>query len=144
MRDMMVNVYLGLGAYQDGKTKKIKEWYLWIGGCLGIIFKIRDIFSDNFMFSDWVLCLIPGVLFLICAMVLKEKIGDGDGWILLILGNFLPPGNVWQHFYLSLFLLTIYALFLLILKKANHQTEIPYLPFLWMANSILWGMQYVG
>lgn len=143
MRNFIINIYLLIGAFQDSKTKKIKVWYLWLGGILGLFFKIKDFSGQQVTLSNWIIQMIPGVLFLIYAKLGKEKIGEGDGWLLLILGNCFPGMRVWTVFYLSVVLLALFSWVLIIKKKANKTTEIPFIPFLWTADTCLWGLQYV-
>lgn len=144
MRHMIINLYLLAGAWYDGKTKKIRSSYLWVGIFLGMILKIVDSFSGNFYFYEWILSVTPGMFFLAAAGVGRKNIGDGDGWVLLILAGCYLKKQIWKVFYLSVTLLAIYSFLLLILGKANKKTEIPYLPFVWISDTILWGLEYVS
>lgn len=144
MSKKLIHFYLLLGAYQDGKTKKIKNWYLWIGGILGLICKIADILQTNFLIYEWIFSLIPGIGLLICSKAGKERIGSGDGWILLILGSCYSQLQIWPVFCLSMMLVMVTALILLLGKRVKKETQIPYLPFLCLADIILWGVQYVS
>ena len=143
MREFVINIYLLAGAYEDKKTKRIKTLYLWLGGLLGIVCKMVDFGNKNLNFYEWIFSVIPGLLFLICAKAGNEKIGDGDGWVLIILGSCLPGVQIWGVFYFSVLLSAFYSLILLVMKKANRKTEIPYIPFLWMSDVVIRGLQYV-
>lgn len=133
-----------MGAWQDGRTTKIKVSYLWLGGFIGIICGIMDVINDKTDPGKWGINLLPGMLFLIYAKTENKKIGDADGWILVILGFCFSGMRLWPVFNLSILLLLIFSIFLLVTKKGDKKTEIPYLPFLWMADTILWGLEYVS
>lgn len=141
MREKIIFLYLLLGTYQDMNTKTIKNWYLWLGGVLGLSYKFADILSDNFYLYQWILSLLPGIMLFVCSKIGKESIGNGDGWIMLVLGTCYPKLQVWSVFYLSMVLVMIMALILFCIKR--KETEIPYLPFLCLSDLILWRVQYV-
>ena len=145
MRNLIVNIYLLAGAYQDGKTKKIKVWYLWLGVVLGIIFKIKDFFgTQEITVWNFLLQLVPGILFFIGSKWTKNKIGEGDVWILLILGGCFTSMRIWSVLSLAVIFSAVFSLILIVGKKVEKTTEIPFVPFLWLADTVLWGMTYVG
>ena len=86
---IIVNLYLLLGTVQDIQKRKISNCYLWIGGIIGFVFRIINLKEESYSFSEWLLALIPGVILLLLAKVTGEKIGFGDGWVVIILGNFM-------------------------------------------------------
>lgn len=143
MKHFIIDLYLLLGAYEDRKTKKIKLWYLWLGGIGGVFCRIREFFMGNILLQEWILCLLPGIFFLIFAKKDSEKIGDGDGWLLIVLGNCFSGKQLLCLFYLSVLLSAVYSFLLLLMKRADRKTQIPYLPFLWLSDIILWGLEYV-
>ena len=139
----VVNLYLFWGTCQDIKSKKIRNEYLWAGAFIGLIYKGMQLFYNNGSVSDWVLAMIPGILILIIAKYTNEKIGFGDGWLLLILGSFFKIREIWYILQVAIFLVTIFSLILVVGKKADKEDQIPFLPFLWIAYLILRGLQYV-
>ena len=140
---MLICLYLLWGTWQDLQNKKIKNSYLWVGGIVGIILKMTNVILGRYNFKDWIWALLPGILLLVIARVTKEKIGMGDGWVLLILGNYLSIVEIWYVFQIALLTVTIFSLILLCIKKINKEYEIPFLPFLWAAYTFLWRMHYV-
>ncbi len=140
---IMVNIYLFWGAWQDLRTRKIGNLYLWFGGVTGLVYKCIGIIKGTEFFIDWILAMIPGLIFLLIAKVTKEKIGFGDGWVLLILSNFIHLTEVWYVLQTAVFLVMIFSLVLLCSKKVSREYQIPFLPFLWGAQTFLWGLVYV-
>ena len=110
---------------------------------LGIIFNLVNIVIGTFSLEKRMLALVPGILFLVFAKVTQEKIGLGDGIVLLVLGNFLNVDELWNILQGALILLMIFSILLLCAKKASKNCQIPFLPFLWLSQTILWGLGYV-
>lgn len=130
------------GAMQDIKTRKIKNSYLMTGELSGVFFQIMNFFGGTFSLRERILALLPGLFFLVFAKITKEKIGYGDGMVLWILGNFLDIGELWYLLQGAMLLLMIFSIILLCTKKAFENCRVPFLPFLWMSQTILWGVVY--
>ena len=140
---IIVNTYLLWGMWQDIKERQIGNLYLIVGAVGGLIICLLKIWIAGFIFEEWVAALIPGVFLLISAKVWKEKIGLGDGLLLLVLGNFFRIGELWLILQVAAVLLIIFSILLLSSKKASKDCQIPFLPFLWIAHTLLWGLHYV-
>lgn len=143
MRNILVNGYLMAGAFMDGKNKKLSMSYLWIGLVLGLGFLILDMEQGNMSLEQGMLRLLPGILFLLYGKITGEKIGYGDGFMLIILGGCLTYPKLWYVWCVALFLIVFWAGYLLCVRKAGKNTRIPFLPFLWIADLLVWGMSYV-
>lgn len=142
MKEVLLSCYLGYGALMDGKYKAISAIYLWIGGVMAFGF-----FSSEWMMQKpeplgILFRLFPGIIFLVIGWATREKIGYGDGILLLILGGCLPEITIWQTWMTAIFLLTLWAIILLGMKRGKGETKLPFLPFLWAANLLLWVSRY--
>lgn len=122
----------------DGKKKEVSFAYLWIGLILALGFLWQEWNMGDFLPQQMFIRLLPGVLFLLCSKLTGEKVGYGDGIILLILGICLTFPLIWYVWMFALLLVTLWAGVLLCTKKANRRTRIPFIPFLWIANLIVW------
>jgi len=140
---LIINIFLLWGTCQDLKNKKIKNTYLITGGISGIIFNIAKIGKGNYFLGQWLMALLPGLIFLFFAKMTREKIGLGDGMILLILGNFYDISEICIILQAALLFLMIVSTGLLCSKKVPVDYHIPFLPFLWIAHTLLWGLGYV-
>ena len=138
-----INIFLLWGTCQDIKKRKIKTSYLILGGILGLVFNIVKIGTGNFFFEPWIISLLPGAIFLIFAKVTGEKIGLGDGMVLLVLGNFYDIGKICILIEIALIILIIVSMGLWCSKKVSGNYQIPFLPFLWIAHTLMWGLGYV-
>ncbi len=122
--------FLGLGALAiiDVRNKKIPVWFVIIFSM--VLFAIRLL--NGIVWGEWFCGLIVGFIILILAIVTKEKIGIGDGFVLCALGIGYRLEEMISMLGISLFLIAICAIGLLILKKANKKTELPFLPYLFI------------
>lgn len=137
---MIVNIYLLLGALQDTRERRIKNSYLKIGEVGSMIHRGVHLILGISSLSEWVYGLIPGLLLIIIAKLTEEKIGYGDGILLLILGNFMYFTEVWKLLQTAFLFVMIFSILLVISKKGDRKCEIPFLPFLWMSHTLLWGL----
>lgn len=135
---LIVNLYLFWGAWQDLKRKAITNVYLWVGGVVGIVYRGMGLILDFFVLEEWIWALFPGILFLLAGKITKEKIGYGDGFTLLILGNFFTFLEVLYVLYIAVFFVMSVSFILICFKKRSKQYQIPFLPFLWVAETLLW------
>lgn len=140
---MLVNLYLFWGAWQDLRKRKINNSYLWIGGVTGIIYKAISVATNTSILKDWLWAMIPGLMLLLVAIVTKEKIGLGDGWVILILSNFLNVVEIGYVLQAAVFIVSMFSLILLCSNKVTKEYQIPFLPFLWAAHTCLWVVEYV-
>ena len=141
--NLIINTFLLWGTCQDIRKKKIKTIYLIVGGILGLIFNMVKIGTKTFLFKQWLIALFPGAVFLIYAKITGEKIGFGDGMILLILGNFYYISEICIILEISLIFLILFSTILLCSRKVSVDYQIPFLPFLWISHTLLWGLGYV-
>lgn len=143
MNVMIGNIFLLWGTWQDIKEKKVKNSYLLTGGIVGLIYKVTSLMKGMGSFEGWICALLPGMFLLFVSKITEEKIGYGDGIVILILGNFLRVEEICLVLQGALVLTMIFSIVLLIIKKISKGYEIPFLPFLWIAYTLSWGLRYV-
>ena len=139
----VVNIYLLWGAWTDLRTKTISDQYLWLGGITGILYSMIKIMAEAFVWEEQMIAYVPGFIILTIAKITNEKIGYGDGWIILILGSFLGIYEIYRIFQFAVILTAAASVILLCIKKEGREYKIPFLPFLWAAYTCQWGMRYV-
>ena len=94
MNSIIVSSYLLWGTWQDIKKRRISHNYLWVGGILGVAIRIINFREGSLEFLEWLSALLPGITILMIAKMTKEKIGLGDGWVLVILANYMNLGEL--------------------------------------------------
>ena len=96
---------------------------------IGVVVLIWRLFQGTEMVA-FLTGLVPGVACLLLSYVTGESIGRGDGLVLCILGLLCGMKATLAVFGLALTFSAIWAIFLLILKRAGRKTELPFLPCL--------------
>ena len=139
----IVSVYLLWGALIDLRKKTISDQYLWFGGMAGIFYSLIQMITGRVIWEERFRAYLPGLLILVIAKITGEKIGYGDGWVVLILGSFLGLFEIYVMLQFAFILAAVVSVGLLCTKKAGREYRIPFLPFLWAAYTCQWGIRYV-
>lgn len=71
-----------------------------------------------------------GILFLLVSKVTGESMGYGDSWTILIMGMYLGIWELIEVLAGAFFLLAIFSVIGLTVKKMSKRLRIPFLPFL--------------
>ena len=124
-------------SIQDIKKRKIHP-------ALIISFTVFAIFAYDFTISgnhlEGIINLIPGLLMITMAILLRNLIGLGDGLIVLFIGSVCGIRNTFFILILAFCLCGLTAMFLLMLKKASRTTPLPFVPFAFAASMICGGI----
>lgn len=123
-REWIGFLFLLLLSVRDIREKKVN-----------IIFILPAVIPAFYQMPDGFLrAEVPGFLFSIFLFVLsiltKEAIGMGDAFAVLLCACYLPFYPVFFIFVAGLFMSGVVGVFLILIRKGNRKTEIPYLPFL--------------
>lgn len=118
---------LGIAAWQDWRKKKVSARLLVGGGIAGLLccWHFRQIGAE-----DMLLGAALGAGLLLLGFLTGEKIGYGDGALVLVCGIFLGFTANLQLLCTSLILLGAAALFLVTVKRKGRRYQIPFIPFL--------------
>lgn len=81
--------------------------------------------------------LIPGAGFLLLSFFTREKVGYGDGWVLLMIGLFLGAYRCFLVLLAGLLAESVAAIVLLALRKIQRDREIPFSPFLLLGMGVV-------
>lgn len=121
-------VYLAILSIRDIQRKEFPVGVIWGGLGVGLIWVIIK--------GDWIatlLGIIPGVLLILMGFLTREKVGYGDGVLLIVVGLIMGwPGSLVVYM-LAQFGVLFYAILLLIIKRAPKDVKIPFAPFLTVA-----------
>lgn len=74
--------------------------------------------------------LLPGVFLLLLSFCTREKVGYGDGLLLIILGLFLGFYRCFLVLCFGLIFSSVFALILLLFCRAGKNSRLPLVPFL--------------
>ncbi len=112
---------------KDFRTKKING-YLCVATILAAIAIRVYVMGENDI--SILIDLIPGTIMYVFSLVSKKCIGKGDALVLLFIGSVMGYYHEMEALMVSVILTGILSLIMLVIKKADRDTEIPFVPFL--------------
>lgn len=112
---------------KDIKSRHVNV-YLILGAILGVLAIRVSIMGDKDI--EILLDMIPGAIMLFVAMLSGQKIGYGDGLLLLFVGTVTGYPTTIVSLLISMILSAFLSGALLIMKKVDKETEIPFVPFM--------------
>jgi leader peptidase (prepilin peptidase)/N-methyltransferase len=130
---IFVLLFLALCAYYDLKSLQLPLLLL---VAFGVASGVWCLANDGFANGEFLLCLMPGILFLLVSFLTREALGYGDGVVLLLVCLLLEMKTVMLFIMLALALSALTALVIVTLMKKSRQTRLPFMPFLLVA----WGV----
>jgi len=128
--------FLAVCAVFDGLQKKIPLAVVWLGILTAICLRAGGMMGEVSL-SAIALSLIPGVVFFLLGFVTGEKVGYGDGWVLLMIGFFLDLPRCFLILLAGLLIESVAALVLLVFRKIQKDKEIPFCPFLLLGMGVI-------
>lgn len=124
-------IFLGYLTVYDIKWKKIPVMAIGVFGLLSVLYFAA---GEKCTLKYTVCCMMPGMLLLFLSLMTKEKIGYGDGAVMLILGFWTGALFCMEMLCIGVIMSGIYSLYRIIRK--NNQ-PIPFLPFLLAAMEVI-------
>ena len=123
---IVLEVFLLIEGIRDLQKHKVSMITVMIAGILGVIFQFGIIQENGLKIIGGILI---GIVLLLLAKMTREKIGYGDGWIFVVTGIYMGFRNNMYLLLLSLFLASLVSICLLVFKKVNKKTELPFVSF---------------
>lgn len=123
---VVLGVFLLIEGIRDLQKHKVSMITVMIAGILGVIFQFGIIQENGLKIIGGILI---GIVLLSLAKITREKIGYGDGWIFVVTGIYMGFRNNMYLLLLSLFLASLVSICLLVFKKVNKKTELPFVSF---------------
>ena len=123
---VVLGVFLLIEGIRDLQKHKVSMITVMIAGILGVIFQFGIIQENGLKIIGGILI---GIMLLLLAKMTREKIGYGDGWIFVVTGIYMGFRNNMYLLLLSLFLASLVSICLLVFKKVNKKTELPFVSF---------------
>lgn len=123
----------------DVRQKTIPLWILGAGGVWAVINSAILVGELGMLHTLQTVAvgILPGAMLLLLGFLTEKKVGYGDGLLLMIMGILEGGKTVLFVFSIGLFLQSILAVVLVIIKKADKQTKIPFAPFLLVARTVV-------
>ncbi len=125
-----------VASINDLYSKAIPLKLIFIGIFMG--YAVFLWLSNADVFRNHILGGVAAFLIMALLIVLsKSQIGGGDLWLMTLTGFFTGIYSCFSILFVSIILAGIYSLLLLLVKKADRRTEIPFAPFIMIATVIL-------
>lgn len=134
--EILLFCFLAVCAVFDGLQKQIPLAVVWLGMATAICLRMGGV-MQGVSLSSTALSLMPGVVFLLLGFVTREKVGYGDGWVLLMIGLFLDLPRCFLILLAGLLIESTVALVLLVFRKIRRDKEIPFCPFLLLGMGVM-------
>ncbi len=127
MEQIATLALLAYSSFKDIKTKTVSIYVTMLFSIVGIV--LHMLFARVSILD---ICggLGVGVMVLFASFLTKNAIGRGDAFIIMAIGTLLGGYNTMILLFIALFLCGIHAFWLLMIKKEDKKTAIPFAPFL--------------
>lgn len=130
LSECVMFAFLLVCAGFDMKEKQIPTALIAGGFAAAFGRKAWQVWKGTAMLGDAGYSLLPGTLFLLLSFLTREKVGYGDGLLLLVLGLFVGFRSCLIDVCIGLICASAFALILIVFRKAQRNSEIPFVPFL--------------
>lgn len=128
-------ILLSVASVGDLRTKTISNKLVIVGSLIGILFTLVQL--DMAKTFDAVMgAVISAGILLVISLITREGIGFGDVKLFACVGLFLGVGGALAALVISIMISGVAALILLLTKKVNKKTSIPFAPFILVGTLI--------
>lgn len=134
--EIILFLLLAICAIFDGVRKEIPLAVVWIGIMIAILLHVRGDLGEN-TWRTVLLSTLPGTAFWALSLLTGEKVGYGDGWMLLMTGLFTGLGRCFVILLVGLMLESALILVLLAFRKITTDRTVPFAPFLLLGMGVV-------
>ena len=136
MKYIILLIILSFFSLQDLKRKAIYGNHLMIATVISVF--VWFVFPSLTIFNT-IAGISIGIGIFLLSLVTKEKIGVGDGLILMISGIFLGGRENFTLLFLGLCYAAVYSLVKIFQRKIDKKQELSFIPFLTASYiTLLW------
>lgn len=133
---ILLLLLLAVCAVFDIFKRKIPLAVVWAGILTAIILNIRGCSGEATWYA-MALSMIPGAVFWALSLLTGEKVGYGDGWMLMMIGLFLGLERCFMILLVGLMLESAAVLVLLAVRKISTDKAVPFAPFLLLGMGVV-------
>ena len=117
-------------AVLDIRKKELPWPVFAASGLVSAACMIRDAAGGGNWYTRPLLSLIPGAALLALAFLSREAMGYGDGLYAMSVGPVFGMEAMFFGVFAAFFLCAVTSVFLLVFRKADRKSSLPYIPFL--------------
>jgi leader peptidase (prepilin peptidase)/N-methyltransferase len=126
VEQIIVIVFLAIGAIQDIRKKQIALWLIGAGAAAAVCV---DCYLGKSLIFGWT-GLLPGGILAALSIISKGAIGFGDALAVAVTGLAIGWRSTVGVLFTALMFAGIAALFCIVVLKKGKKEELPFLPFL--------------
>ncbi|MDE5932736.1 MAG: prepilin peptidase [Lachnospiraceae bacterium] len=130
-------IYMGVCTIFDIRHREIPLLLIIFGMAAALGINLWQVREGAVTAAEVGRALIPGVFFLLTSFLTGEKVGYGDGLLLIIAGLLLGAYRCFLALCIGLVFSAAISLFLLLFRKANRHSRIPFAPFLVLGMGVV-------
>ncbi len=120
----------------DIKKQYIPGRSLVVGVALSCCWALARGFGGAALWAELGAALLPGAVTLALAQITREQIGRGDGWELILMGNWIGLKDCLLALGVALLGVFLVSAALLMRGKAGRRTRVAFVPFLWAGTVV--------
>ena len=125
MKRVCLSVFLLMQGLLDARTGYVSVPLLLVQAFVGIGMKC----SGELWGQIWVERFLPGIVLLVFSAVSRERIGQGDGWLFLVLGIYLTALQQVILLLYALFLASMWIIPAFLMRRVEKESGLPFVPF---------------
>ena len=127
VRFVLVFIVLVIEAVKDFRKKEVNIPVL---GILVVAAMVMIFLGKDISVSNAIIGLAEGLLLILVSVMTKGQIGMGDGILLAACGLMLGGKDNLVMFFFACLSSAIVSVLIMIIKKADKKTTIPFVPFM--------------
>ncbi len=130
--------FLWICSIGDLRNRQISVRLCMITGVLGVVMQWV---MGTHKPGDLILGVAVGIGFLVLAFLTREKIGFGDGMVLIVLGILVGGFQSLNILLWGLILCTLWGILMIVFFKVERGSTVPFVPFLAIASVVQFSLQ---
>lgn len=144
MENLMVFIFLIVCSVYDCRYRCIPVKILYAGVFLGTVCSVSLCVSGRQQWVEAAAGIIPGLVVLFYGKYSRGRMGSADGWMTAAVGLWHGWEKCVSEAAAACFFVFLYALFLILSRRGNRNTRIPFAPFFLLAAVLMWITQVFG
>ena len=141
IKDIFLVVFLIVASLEDIKTREISMKLMIIAAIVGLILELLD---GSFDIKDILGGVLIGFVLYIAAVLSKEKIGKGDGVIVMGTGIYTGFMQNLELLWIAAVISLIVGVVITLIRKKPGSLEMPFVPFLLSSYLFMFYKEYTG
>jgi len=123
-------IIMGIASVIDIKKKEISIALIITAFGIGALSVVSKIYNGEWDAYYILMGILPGLVLIGVSILAKDTLGMGDGLMAVFMGAVFGVYVTIVGLFVAFFLASIVSLVLIVIKKLNKKSSIPFMPFL--------------